>query len=408
MIILRESRKIKAISNSLNMQDWLSKLMGSIQGILIGLILFVVSIGLLYWNEGRVDISSVADKAVEISATEQSTEAEGQLISTSGKITTEDLLGDTYLQAGNYIAVRRNVEMYAWDESSETKSKTTNGENYVDVDENNASNGSEKTYIYNKVWTSNPDDSAGFKFPAQHQNPQKPLPDKTVTVENAKIGIYEVDLDKAQLPGFDTVSLSEGNTMLDKGLLTEDDESGMAFFESFEDIAPTLESDKYIYKGFGTLENPEVGDIRISYSVLPADQDVTVFGQQSGTKITTYIGEKNSKLYRIFSGTRSEALSQMSTEHTTMTWGLRLLGFVLMWIGLGMLLGPISAVLDFVPLVGQLSKTVIGIATFIVAAILSALVIWISMVMHNIVAIIVVVVVIIGIILMILKQKSQK
>lgn len=392
------------------MQNWFSKLTGSIQGILFGIVLFVVSIGLLYWNEGRVDLSSIADKALTLNPTEQSQKAQEQLVSLSGKIETDDLLGDAYLQPGNYIAVRRTVEMYAWEESSQTQSKTTEGENYIDADGSQSGSGSteEKPYVYNKVWTSNPKDSSKFKFPVQHQNPQKQLADTTVTVGNAKIGLYNINVGKAQLPSFDDVSLNEGNTILNEGLLTEDEEDGMAYYADFGDIAPTLESDKYIFKGFGTLENPEIGDMRISYSTMPADQEVTVFGQLNDTNITPYIGEKNSTLYRIFSGTRDESLSQMSTEHTQSTWGIRILGFILMWVSLGMLLGPISTALDFVPLVGNISRSAIGIATFIVAAILSIIVIWISMVLQNIVTLIIAIIVIIGGILFFLKQKSTK
>lgn len=389
------------------MDNWLSKITGSIKGILIGLILFVASIGVLYWNEGRVDLSGIADKATEISATEQSTEAEGQLVSVSGTLTTESLLGDTYLQPANYVAVSRKVEMYAWTEESETTSKTTDGKNYVDAEGNETST-AEKTYVYKKVWTSSPKKSSSFQYPAEHQNPTMPLESEMKHVESAKVGIYEIDIAKAQLPAFKEVALNDANTILDEGVLTEDEDEGTQYFADFNDIAPTLESNQYIFKGFGTLEEPEVGDIRISYTALPADQDITVFGQLNGTKITPYIGDKNSKLYRVFDGTRDESLSQMSTEHTQSTWGLRILGFILMWISLGMLLGPISAVLDFVPLVGDISRSAIGIATFIVAAVLSTVVIWISMVLHNLIALIVVVLLIIGGILFFLKQKGQK
>jgi len=43
------------------------RIINSIKGVVIGLILFVVSFGLLYWNEGRVDLSNIAKTATEIS-----------------------------------------------------------------------------------------------------------------------------------------------------------------------------------------------------------------------------------------------------------------------------------------------------------------------------------------------------
>ncbi|HMR01212.1 MAG TPA: TMEM43 family protein, partial [Candidatus Gracilibacteria bacterium] len=192
-----------------------------------------------------------------------------------------------------------------------------------------------------------------------------------------------------------------------EGELMMDDDEEMMYFDNFEDIAPTLESNKYIFKGFGTLETPEVGDVRISYSVVPSNQQVTAFGQQSGTELSTFVGPKNTNLYRIFSGTHEESLSKMTTEHSQSTWGLRILGFFLMWVSLGMLLGPISTVLDFVPLVGDLSKSVIGIATFIVAAVVSTVVVFVSMILHNIVALILVALLVIGVVVMVLRQKAQ-
>lgn len=391
------------------MENWFSKIAGSLKGILIGVVLFVVSIGLLYWNEGRVDFSNIAEKAVTINATEQNTEAQNELVSVSGTLKTENLLGDTYLQPANYIAISRKVEVYAWTETSESKSKTTNGENYVDAEGENDT-AAEKTYIYKKEWTSNPKESSSFHFPAEHQNVGKPIENEMKHVDNATVGIYEVDVAKANLPAFKDVTLNDANTILDEGVLTEDEDDegeSTAYYADFEDIAPSLEGN-YIFKGFGTIDAPEIGDIRISYSALSAHQDVTVFGQLNGTKITPYIGDKNSKLYRVFNGTRDESLSQMSSEHTQSTWGLRALGFILMWVSLGMLLGPLSALLDFIPLVGDLSKSVIGIATFIVAGILSTLVVLISMILHNIFAIIAVVIIIIGGILFFLKQKEAK
>ncbi len=44
------------------------RIVNSIKGVVIGLILFVVSFGLLYWNEGRVDLSNIAKTATEISS----------------------------------------------------------------------------------------------------------------------------------------------------------------------------------------------------------------------------------------------------------------------------------------------------------------------------------------------------
>ena len=71
-----------------------SRIMKSIKGIFIGILLFVISFGVLYWNEGRVDLSKIAETAIEISADAEDVSASGQLVSVSGTIKTDETLGD--------------------------------------------------------------------------------------------------------------------------------------------------------------------------------------------------------------------------------------------------------------------------------------------------------------------------
>ena len=58
-----------------------------------------------------------------------------------------------------------------------------------------------------------------------------------------------------------------------------------------------------------------------------------------------------------------------------MTWAIRAGGFMLMWIGLGMLVAPLSMVLDWVPFVGSLFNWIVStttsIATFLIALVCS-------------------------------------
>jgi len=122
--------------------------------VILEIILFVASFFVLYWNEGRVYLSQVAQKAVEIVATANNPAAEGKLVSVTGTVTSSELLGDNlYLQPGKYLAASRNVEMFAWKENSSTKKKKKVG-------------GSETittTYSYSKGWVNNPEKSNSFK-----------------------------------------------------------------------------------------------------------------------------------------------------------------------------------------------------------------------------------------------------
>lgn len=66
---------------------WLQRILGSFMGAVVGVLLFLCSFGLLYWNEGRLDISTVAKTAVEVPANQPA--------------------------PGNYVAVRREAQMFA-------------------------------------------------------------------------------------------------------------------------------------------------------------------------------------------------------------------------------------------------------------------------------------------------------
>jgi DNA-directed RNA polymerase subunit RPC12/RpoP len=74
----------------------------------------------------------------------------------------------------------------------------------------------------------------------------------------------------------------------------------------------------------------------------------------------------------------------MASEHRILTWILRGGGFLMMFIGLNLFFGPINAVLDFIPFLGNVGRSIIGLAMLLVAVVLSLLTIIVSIVAHNI------------------------
>ena len=356
----------------------------SLSGVIIGLILFVASFVVLFWNEGRQDMSLVATQATEIEANQVDSSADGNLVSTSGVLTSEETLGDDYLMIGDYIALKRTVEMYAWEETTEEETETSTG----------GSETTTTTYEYDTDWVESVPDSSDFKYPEEHDNPTKEIDSATKTVAEAKVGVYNINTETVTLPNYSSITLNEENIILPT---TTD------IYEETE-----LKSN-YIFIGEGSFTVPEVGDLRISYSAVKTNLDVTIFGQLDENKIVNYVDEDDNKLYRIFTGTREEAISTLHTEHVASTWIFRAVGFLMMWIGLGALLGPISTVLDFLPFLGKASRSIIGVITFIIALGLSALTIIISMIVHSLVAMIIIAiaVIIIIVVLIILMKKAK-
>lgn len=372
------------VSTETSKRGWGSRLGSSLSGMLIGVILFLSSFGVLFWNEGRADLSKVADDAIPISSDEVNSDedAQGQLVSTSGVLTTDELLSDDlYLVPDNYVYLRRNVEVYSWVEKKSSSSEEKFG----------GSEEVETTYTYKKEWVSEPAESADFKIPEGHENVPKQLEDLSVTASNATVGVYTIDPEQASLPGAEDLKLTESNTQFSEDTTTE------------------LASGKYLFNGFGTLTAPEVGDTRISYQVVPSDQNVTVFGKLEGDKILTFRDKKGNVLYRVFSGSSSDdAVATLHGEYKTMLWVFRLIGFLMMWIGLNLVFGPIGVLAAVIPFLAHLTRSVVKIATFIVSLVATIITILVSMVLHNIWAVIAVLVLTAAAVYYWLKVKDKK
>ncbi|MFH1252792.1 MAG: TMEM43 family protein [Candidatus Uhrbacteria bacterium] len=344
-----------------------SRLGTSVKNVFVGLLMFVASFGVLYWNEGRVDLATVAKQATEISAeTVADSSLNGKLVFVTGDVITEETLGDgMFLSPGSYLAVERVVEMYAWVEQTEEKENTNLG----------GSQTVETAYTYVKEWVASPPSSSAFKYPAEHTNPSLAFKDGSYAVTEAKVGVYSIDPIKAELPEYSDLTL-------EPKILT------------LENSKVTLANSQYLFSPYttgGNLTNPQVGDVRISYKVLEPNFEGTAFGKLKGTQIDPYLDKDNNELYRLFAGTRDEAVATLHGEFVMMLWLMRALGFLLMWVGLTALFGPFTTLLDVLPILGSLGRGVVGAVMFVVALILSIVTVLISMVIHNIVALIIVI-----------------
>ncbi|HUD19310.1 MAG TPA: TMEM43 family protein [Patescibacteria group bacterium] len=335
---------------------WLQRILNSFLGILIGLLLFVGSFVLLYWNEGHFDLSKDAKKAVQVTAT-QSPDAglNGKLIAATGPVTSTETLGDgLYLKPIHMLALTRKAEIFEWNESQQSSSKTNIG----------GSNTTTTTYTYALDWTDTPHDSSEFKNPAGHQNPKKTIEDTTLRVKSAQIGNYVLDMQTIDLPSFSPIPLDQNNTIVE---------------------VPTTVSPDYVYTGHGTLAAPQLGDMRVSYTGLADNTTLTAMGSQDNTMISSYYDAGGHKLYRLFEGSLGNAVATLHKEYQLWVWIFRGVGFLLMWIGLMLFFGPISVILDVLPVFGGISRGAIGFLTFLLSVVLSGVTIVVSILLHSII-----------------------
>ncbi len=333
---------------------FLQNILNSIKGILVGLALLVTSFAVLWWNEGRTDMSKLAKTSIPVSSETIDERADGQLVSVTGHLESLETLGDSqFLREGPYIGLNRNVEMYVWVEKKSSKSRKKLGGGRV----------RETTYSYEKQWTESPPDSSSFRESAGHQNPRPPVYDQSFTVNSATVGAYRFDPRAARLPHPSPIPLTAENFIASMSARREG---------------------SYAYIGAGNLQSPTIGDIRIRFSAVKSGAEATLFGKLVGNRVEPYLYKGKGRLYRAIAGSRETAIDKMATEFTVTTWLFRGAGFLAMWLGLSLLFSPINAILDVIPLLGDISRFVIGLAMFFVALALSLLTMVVSAIAHNI------------------------
>lgn len=358
---------------------WGSSFGGSLFGALLGLILFFGSFVLLFWNEGRLNLSEIAKTAIEIPATQANQKVIGKFISTTGTITSSPALGDNlFLVPGSYSVVDRTVEMFSWNEDTRTEERK------------NLDGSVTKTTIYNytKQWTNNPEKSKDFKQSATHTNPDKAYPDQHYTASVAKVGLYNINM-------VDFKEVMQRKSSCDSNLTSFSYPTGKGIYlneNSRLQLSPQLVksssdvklTNNYLFKGKGAPENPSIGDVRICYNVIPSNSTVTVFGKLAPSNlITVHNAPKDTKFYQLFATNRSEAIKTLNSEYTMWTWIIRVLGFLAMSFGMVFALQPINSLLNLIPFLGEWIENITVSLSFFVAFVLTTVTILVSQLLHH-------------------------
>ena len=101
-------------------QSWGSRIGSSLKGIVVGLILLLLAVSVLWWNEGRAvkreqALDEGASRVVTILADSVDQTHEGSLVHLSGQATTDEVLVDPEFKVqAQAIKLIREVQMYQW------------------------------------------------------------------------------------------------------------------------------------------------------------------------------------------------------------------------------------------------------------------------------------------------------
>ncbi len=334
-------------------QSWFSRLFGSIKSVLVGLVFFVAAFPLLWWNESRAvrtarSLSEGAGAVVSSPVDSLDASKEGHLVHMSGPVTTEQPIVDDKLPVeAQAVKLIRKVQMYQWveEEKRETRKKLGGGEETI------------TTYTYNKEWADDRVDSSSFKHPEGHENPEAPPFESTTFVADpVKVGVHRLSPEQ----------LGQLNDSTEFPVPAE--AAGKLSAELQETVG--VVGGKF-YMGADSAK-PEIGDAQISYAVVkPAA--VSLAAVQVGDTFAAYQAKEGDSILLVQEGTHTAAqmFQKAQDDNATMTWILRAVGFVVMFLGIFMVFRPIAVFADVIPLFGTMLGAGIGFFSFLGAATLS-------------------------------------
>jgi hypothetical protein len=325
-------------------EGWGSRLIGSFVGALVGLVLLPLSVVLLYWNEGRAveaqqALSQGAKQLVEIDAGHVDSGANGKLVYVNGALTLVAAAKDPVfgVTGDNVVRLQRKVEMYQWKETEESHSHESVG----------GSKTTEKTYHYDRVWSTVPIHSSSFKHAAGHENPEMPIQSETFNSDSAKLGAYKLD-----------------SAVLEK----------LSDFQPFTPGQSAAAPSGYrqegggYFHGAGSSGAPEVGDVKVSFATITT-QTISVVAGLAGDTLAEFHGAHDYVIVLAKPGTVSagELFKAKTQEENNMSWIWRGVGFVAMLIGFSLAARPLSMILAFLPFLEGIAEA----GAFLVALILT-------------------------------------
>ena len=333
-------------------QSWGGRILNSLKGILFGIVLIPISIILLFWNENRAvttakGLKEGAAAVVSIEATSVVPANNKKLVHLSDQVTSGDevLKDPLFGVSAKGIRLSRSVEMYQWQEekSSETRKKLGGGTETA------------TTYSYKQVWSDKLISSGNFnpEHRLDHQNPTARLADPlTLVGGNVRLGAFK-------LPS-GVIAKMQGDAVL------------AATDEDLAKVAPDLRAKLTLAAGTfyagADPANPALGDQRVSFKVL-APAVWSVIASQIADTLEPFQPKDGPAIERVESGTVSAEVmfKHAASENAMLTWGLRLGGFVLMALGLGLIVSPLSVFADVIPFLGDVVGAGVGFAAMLLA-----------------------------------------
>lgn len=327
-------------------QGWLSRLKSSVAGILFGLLFVGVAAVVQFWNEGRtlrqqnlLDAGRAEVVTVQAAANVES--AGERLVHVVDQLAAEgERLDPVFNQVAEGLALRRRVEMYQWKERKESHEETSVG----------GSKTTRTVYHYDRAWEDEPIDHRRFEEPKGHENPGEfPFDNEVWRAERVALGELQLSPEVVEeVGGWKPMAVASDRLP--------------------DNLAASFSADgEWLSTQSGS---PRVGDVRVRFERVP-EGELSVVARLHGGTLMADVRELGTLLL-VERGRHSaaELFDAAERRNAGLGWALRIGGFVVMWIGFGMLFAPLAVVADVLPIAGRMTR----MATTLVSGVLAALI----------------------------------
>lgn len=278
---------------------------------IIGSILILGMLAVLYINE-MLHLQDLSAVVHSVSSDNVMSSNDNQLVHVSGNAVSDEKLTDPdFNLTVQSIQLIRDVKMYQWVQAKANTENTTH---------NQAKN---VTYSYYKDWVNQPINSILFREFHGHENPAT-WPYKTthwdakiVHLGNFVLQSYQIAKIAATVLPVNLATLQEKLPDTIKAKLKQ---QGSSFF---------LGEDP---------QSPQIGDLMITFYVVPSPSPVTVIAKQVGNSFATYYLQDTEKPINLFKNGIFSADDMFGRVHYKYYHFVILLGPVLLWLGLFLLI----------------------------------------------------------------------
>lgn len=357
------------------------RLKNSLGGIGTGFLLFIGATVLLWWNEGRAvktakAINETEDVCVEMdNINKQDAQFNGQVVHATGSATTNDSLVDAEFETGA-VAVRltRSVEYYQYVEEKHEETHDNVG----------GSQDKKITYTYKETWTDSPVNSGEFKDPS-YQNKNfvfSNVETKESFAENVAFGAYKLNEKQIKsISGDVAQDLKVSSSKVaawNKACVAVAKSRGIEASDSMVHVNGNV-----VYYGVNP-NSPQIGDVKVTFTkVLPGA--ISIIAKVSGNTFTDYTAKNKNKFSRLEMGTKdaAEMFENSRDENSTLTWILRVLGIVLVIVGLRNLFDIVVSLLKVLPPLATVASLGVGLVCGVVGFVWSLLVIAIAWIFYR-------------------------